>query len=207
MMSTNYECIIVSKNKDLKDFCFKLQNDEKRKLVLVLLGELIGTININIGLSSHSSSEFYLATLLKGKSDLYINYISNHIGEESKSKFELYGLLSEKARKKSSMKIVFGRGAINAVGSEREKVTLMSESNQNLSSPIIESCEESAHGTHSSSTGHLEQEQIEYLMARGINEAQARILLIKSGLLNFLKQVKDRDVVEYILRKVENETR
>ena len=206
-MAEKYECIIISKNEDLKDFCFELQEKEKYQLVLVLLGELVGKIQVKTRLAAYSSSEIYIATLLSGESDLNIDYVSNHIGEESNSSFKLYGLLSDNARKKSVTRIVFNRGANNATGEESEEVTLMSNRNENISSPIIESYEESSHGTHSSCTGHFDKERIDYLRSRGIDKERARLLLRDSGLLNFLKPIGDQDIVEYILRKVKNETR
>lgn len=206
-MAKGCEYIIISKNEDLNDLRFEVQKKEKRQLVLILLGELTGKIDINLKLAEKSLSEIYVATLLSGKSDLCINYVSNHVGDESRSNFSLYGSLDDNARKKTSMKIIFNRGASNAIGNECERVTLLSKDSQNISLPIIESYEESALGTHSSSTGHFDEEQIKYLMARGISRTRARILLNHSGLLNFLRPIKDGDVVEYILRKVKNETR
>ena len=88
------------------------------------------------------------------------------------------GVLTGNADKILRGTIDFRRGAKRGVGHESEDVLLFSPHARNRTAPLILCGEEEVEGQHAASIGRLDEAKLYYLRSRGLNDAQARRLMV-----------------------------
>jgi len=185
----------------LENFDFDVR--EKSNLILIYIGEIIGEVNIDLRIFDRAKSDVKIAMMLRGESDLKINYKARHIGAKSTSSFDLRGSLDDQAQKKSNLRIIFEKGCAESEASENEKITLLSTTAKNIASPTILCHEENVHGTHSASTGHIDTNISEYLQSRGLDINTTKKLLVSADIKTILNDIKDKDVLKSIKEALE----
>ena len=178
------------------DLHFKLQKSAKISLQCIILNG--GVYKLHFEQDTDSELVFDGAFALRGEQELKFNYKTIQSGENSKSRFNLVGTLDDKTKKKSSEIIDFRAGALNAEGSETEKVTLFSNEAQNVAEPIILCIEENMHGEHSFSSGHLDPDAVNYLRARGVDLESAKKIISREQILRVAKLCKNETIIQEI---------
>ncbi len=120
----------------------------------------------------------YSATIIVAESgDIYAGTTMLLEGEGSSAEIISRLIAKKEARIKSPLRIVAhakGRGHIECLGIP------LSPSATIISEPTLESNTDGAELTHEAAIGRLRDEEIEYLIARGLDESTARRLLIKA---------------------------
>lgn len=64
--------------------------------------------------------------------------------------------------------------------------------------------EEDVEGNHSSSAGKISQSELFYLMSRGFSDIEAKKLLLKAKFSNVIDCIKDEELKEEILKKIDD---
>ncbi len=198
-------CRLFTSNSPLQSFNFEVESGRNQNIILIFIGEIIGKVDVNILLNESSKSVVKIATVLTGNSDFKLNYTVKHVGEKSKSSFNLCGSLDNKAKKTSNMQIIFEKGSSNSEGSEKEKITLFSESARNVSSPSILCHEENVHGAHGMSTGHVDEKIRNYLSSRGIDKVSIKKIIVRSDIQTIINSIKDENVLKSIYEALGDE--
>ncbi len=178
------------------DLQFRLEKGAKLSLQCIILNS--GDFRLHFEQDIDSELIFDGAFALRDKQELSFNYKTIQFGENSKSRFNLVGTLDGQAKKTSSETIDFRSGAINAEGSETERVTLFSNETQNVAEPIILCAEENMRGEHSFSSGHLDPEAVNYLRARGVNLENAKKIISREQILRVAKLCKNETIIQEI---------
>ena len=131
-------------------------------------------------LLSESKSEYDLDAVYfgDGTAVLDFNDVSVHTGRDTLCEMHTAGVLTGNADKILRGTIDFRRGAKRGVGHESEDVLLFSPTARNRTAPLILCGEEEVEGQHAASIGRLDEEKLYYLRSRGLNEAQARRLMV-----------------------------
>lgn len=129
--------------------------------------------------------------IAQGNSNLELNYKITQQAKNTHGEIFVCGLLLGDATKTANLTIDFNKGAKGATGKVAEHVMVLSESAKNISRPIILCAEEDVKGEHGVSVGHLEESELEYLMARGISKNKARQILIKASLFKILSHIQN----------------
>jgi Fe-S cluster assembly scaffold protein SufB len=93
----------------------------------------------------------------------------------------------------------FKLGSTQSVGKEEESVLLLSETVKSDSIPALMCSEDDVIGEHGASIGQLDEEQLFYLMSRGIEEHQAKLLVIASALKTWMEDIEDDQFREKVL--------
>lgn len=182
-----------------------------------------GTINIHKaelgggkiiwGLHSHLKGDYsnqFLNSIYFGDKERFIdiNYIADHMGKFSKSEMMLNGALLDHARKLFRGTIDFKRGAVGAVGEEEEFNLLFSPNTKNITAPLILCGEEHVEGKHGANSGKVQEDQLFYMMSRGISEQDAKKIMIESVFLPVINAVPDKniqeDIKEYVKGRLAN---
>lgn len=101
-----------------------------------------------------------------------------HIGRSSSSDMSIRAVMRD-----SSTAIINGvtkieKGAVNANGQQTEKVLMLSPDARGDANPMLLIDEDEVKAGHAASVGQVNQEQIHYMMSRGITRDQAMKLLI-----------------------------
>lgn len=132
-----------------------------------------------------------------------INYITHLYGKKSKINMEVQGALEDKAVKNFKGTIDFKSGCEKANGSENENCILLSNTAISKSLPILLCTEENVTGAHSSSSGKIDDEQLYYIMTRGIDEKEATKILINAKFNTILEKIDNEEYIEKIKEEID----
>lgn len=145
--------------------------------------------------ASYDNKVIYLGT---GKQTIDMNYLAKHYGKSSKSNIISKGCLDDESEKIFRATIDFKRGCSYASGAEHEETLLLSPKVKNKSVPLILCGEDNVAGAHAANIGKLEENQMFYLMSRGLSELEAKQLLILSRFNNIYQNIPDEIIKEQV---------
>jgi Fe-S cluster assembly scaffold protein SufB len=134
-----------------------------------------------------------------------MNYLVKLIGPEAKSNMEVQGALDDKAFKSFKGTLDFVKGAVNSVGKENENCVLLSDSVKSKSLPMMLCHEENVSGAHGVSAGKIDKNKLFYLTSRGLDEDEARRLIINANFAQVINNIPDEEIRHEILKVIEKE--
>ncbi len=191
-------------NRDRENsYIYDLQNGEKVNLTLVLFCMRNTSLQIMVRLAENAEFDGRIAIIASGTHEIFVDYLATHSGANSKSNFLVRGVLANGIKKQTKMKISFRPSAINAIGNENERITLLDDSCQNICMPKIESSEENMKGSHGMSSGKINSDIYNYLASRGLGDNQIRHLVARSDILSILGNA-DENQLQLISEKFDN---
>ncbi|MBS6534980.1 SufB/SufD family protein [Peptoniphilus harei] len=152
-------------------------------------------------------SEGHVDSIYFGQKDEYLNmnYDMIHRGKKTESDILVNGALKDKSSKNFKSNLQFIEGAKGAVGSEEEYSILLDDTVHSISVPLMLAHEDDVVGNHASSAGKLDNDQIFYLMSRGISFDEAEALIVESkfsGAIDALGDEKLKDEVWEAVREI-----
>lgn len=149
--------------------------------------------------SESNLSSIYLGD---GHRKMDLSYSMIHKGPRSISNIESRGALMDNAKKVFRGNLDFKRGSRLAKGSEEEYVLLLDPTVKSDSIPALLCEEDDVQGEHAASAGQINENQLFYLMSRGLSEREAKKLIIEGAFrpvidripLEELKQIIDSEI-------------
>lgn len=156
-------------------------------------GDIYNDCNIELT-GSRSGLDIHVAYMGNGDKKLDMNYVVNHIGKNTTSYIRADGVLKDKAFKTFKGTIDFKTGSSGSKGEEREKVLLLSDDIVNQSVPIILCTEEDVEGAHGAAIGNLDEDTLFYLKSRGLDEDEAKRLVIYGMFNRLLEKTGDEEI-------------
>lgn len=133
-----------------------------------------------------------------------MNYIAHLKGKESNVDIKARGALNDVSKKSFKGTIDFKKGCKKAVGSEDEYCMLLSDSAKSLALPVLLCTEDDVEGSHSSASGKADEEEIFYIMSRGISYKEAIKLMVKASFYKIVDNIKKDELKEEILNEIDN---
>lgn len=171
------------------------------------------TVEIGCGISGSNftsiledeASEGSLASVYLGdgtrKMDL--EYTMIHKGRRSISNIESRGVLMDSAKKVFRGNLDFKKGAKHARGVEGEYVVLLDPTVKSHSIPALLSEEDDVSGEHAASAGQINEDQLFYLMSRGLTLNEAKKLIVTASFKPILDKIPMDDIRESIIDKID----
>lgn len=140
--------------------------------------------------------------LLSGKSHADLTLVMDHaaVGCESRELFKT--VLNDTARAVFQGKVIVQPGAQKTDGEMMSKALLLSEQAEFDSKPELEIYADDVLCGHGATTGQIDDELLFYLKARGIEDAQARALLIQAFVGEALELVENSTMREVMIEQV-----
>ena len=182
----------LNENAKLKHTIIDLGGDYKiSNYYSKLVGDMSGNVLNNIYIGTNNDI-------------LDINYNIDILGKKTKSSINSNGALSGKAHKNFKGTIDFKEGAVKSKGLERENCIILSETAKSKSLPMLLCHEEDVEGEHSVATGKPNEQEIFYLMSRGISYNEARRLLVKSNFNTVLNDIKNENIKNKIEERIDS---
>ena len=135
---------------------------------------------------------------------LDMNYYYENIGINSISSIESQGVLNDCSSKKYRATIDFISGAKNSKGDILENTILLSDTCKSSSVPILLCTEENVEGSHAVSTGKLKEENLFYLMSRGLSKDDATRLLILANMNKIIDKIDNEGLEKELINILEN---
>lgn len=112
-----------------------------------------------------------------------------HVAENATSRQFFRGVLDDRSRGVFQGKVLVREGAQGTDGQQQHKALLLSAQAEVDAKPELEIYADDVQCAHGATVGALDEDQLFYLRARGIPEAQARALLTQSFLIEAVEHI------------------
>ncbi|MGN0362086.1 MAG: SufB/SufD family protein [Bilifractor sp.] len=145
-----------------------------------------------------SSLKTDIAYQVAGDGHLDMNYFANHTGRKTECEINVNGVLRDRASKILRATIDLKRGAVGAVGNEKEDVLLMDDGVRNQTIPLILCTEEDVVGNHGATIGRLDESLMFYLESRGLNKEEIYEMMAKARIDATVRMIPDEKTKEEI---------
>ncbi len=154
-----------------------------------------------------NSSSNNLNTIYIGKDNslLDMNYLTELKGIKTESNMTTYGILNDNAIKNYKSTIDFKSGCKKSTGKEYENVLLLSDKAITKSLPMLLCTEEDVNGSHSVSSGKVDNNQLFYIMSRGLSRKEATKLIIFANFNSLLNKESNEELRNEIIELIEKE--
>ena len=163
------------------------------------LGGKVKVSNYYSTLENKSINTFNNIYIGKEKDIIDMNYYMLNKGIQTNSSIEIAGALFDESNKNFKGIIDFIEGSKNSIGYENENCILFSDKAVSKSLPMLLCHEEDVSGTHSVSTGKVDEDKLFYLKSRGIDDSSAKELIMLGDFNKALTKVNNKDeVLKYI---------
>lgn len=190
-------------SKEVTDYVFRRAKVERDGKMEWILGELNdgNTVANNTTILQGNGGWTDTKTISIGTGDQRQNLTSQvqHIGTHTESNMSARAVMTDEATSILNGITKIEKGAEKANGEQAERILMLSEKARGDANPILLIDEDDVKAGHAASVGRVNEEQLYYLMARGIPRKEAEKLII----LGFLEPV----VAEIPLSEVKNKVR
>ena len=187
---------------DLGGACF--EKGAIRVISLELGGKSVWTgcyTNLSGKESDFASDMGYLC---RDDHSLDVNYVADHRGKKTGANMQFKGVLMEEAQKTLRFTIDFKNGSAGSAGDEQEDTLLLSPDVINRTMPIILCQEEDVDGRHGATIGQLGEELLFYMQSRGIDEEEAKRIMIKARLESVARMIPDDEIMQRVHYYIQN---
>jgi Fe-S cluster assembly protein SufD len=146
-------------------------------------------INYDILLSEAGASIKFLMLLLgRGQNTVNININIIHEKPQTKSIVIIKGILNDSSSIDFNGLVKINKGSNLANAWLAAHLLLLSDKAKGRAVPSLEILENDVKAGHATTVGKLDELEIFYLMTRGLNNTQAKQLIVKGFLNGFLKE-------------------
>jgi len=128
--------------------------------------------------------------------------VIDHLAPDTTSREVFKGVLDDQSRAVFQGKIVVHKDAQRINGHQLSKALLLSDAAEMDAKPELEIYADDVKCSHGATTGQLDETELFYLRSRGIPEAQARNMLIRSFLAEAVQEINDQDIQEAMIERV-----
>lgn len=159
--------------------------------------------NLNIAMhQEHSEANMYGLYLIDGKSHVDNHTVVDHLKPNCESN-ELYkGIIDGKANAVFNGKIFVREDAQKTNAFQSNRNVLLSDDAEVNTKPQLEIWADDVQCSHGCTVGQLDEDQLFYLRARGLDEKSAKALLLNAFASDVLTQVKNDAFRSYIEHKI-----
>ena len=177
--------------------------NSKTTVNYIELGGKLKVSNYYSMLNGEGSENYFNALYLGSEEDkIDMNYYLGNNNKNTIGNINVVGSLSGNSYKSFKGTIDFYEGSSKSVGEENENCVLLSDSAISRSLPMLLCHEEDVVGAHGVSTGKINEEKLFYLMSRGIDEKNAKRLIINANYNTVIDKIPDEDIKEMIRNKI-----
>jgi hypothetical protein len=163
------------------------------------LGGKVRVSNYYSVLEKNSTNNFNNIYIGKDSDRIDMNYYMVNKGEKSNSNIEIAGAQFDQSNKSFKGTIDFLKESKNAIGYENENCLLFSDTCISKSLPMLLCHEEDVSGTHSVSTGKVDEDKLFYLTSKGIDEEESKRLIMLGNFNKVLDKVENKEeIIKYI---------
>jgi Fe-S cluster assembly protein SufD len=182
-----------------------IKENEELVLPVVWVGKET-EINYNISLAGIGSTLTFLMLLLGKKEDkVKININVDHQNRETKSKIIVKGIVDDAASIDFEGLVKIEKGSIGSNAWLEARLLLLSKKAKGRAVPALEILENDIKAGHATTVGKVSDQELFYLMSRGISETKARDLIIQGFLSGFLQEFPDGKIKTETLKKLKYE--
>ena len=142
--------------------------------------------------------------LCRDDHSLDINYVADQRGKKTDAHMDFKGVLMDNATKCFRGTLDFKSGSSGSVGDEQEDALLLSPDVVNKTMPVILCQEEDVEGRHGATIGQLGDDILFYMQTRGIDEQEARRIMVRARLDSVSRLIPNPHVMQRIQYFIQN---
>ncbi|MFA6391555.1 MAG: SufD family Fe-S cluster assembly protein [Patescibacteria group bacterium] len=189
----------LGKNKNVSVFVKKGES-----LIYILLGFKSGDKNITINLEGDGAEARILGAILGSKGKTNINTFQHHRAPNTKSDLLIKGVFLNQTSYQYEGLIKIDPKAQKSNAYQKNNNLLLSDQAHVDTSPKLEILADDVRCTHGATVGRIDEEELFYLMSRGISRKEAEKLVISGFLKSIARDLSDqktRQKIEIVLDK------
>lgn len=151
------------------------------------------------------ASEGNLSSIYLGDNNrqMDLEYSMIFKGRHSIGNIETHGVLMDNSKKVFRGNLDFKRGAKSSKGSEEEFAILMDPTVISDSIPALLCDEDDVEGHHAASAGQIDDNQLFYLMSRGLNERESKKLIVEASFSPIIDMIASDELKDIIKNEVD----
>ena len=128
--------------------------------------------------------------------------IAKHESRNTSCLQDVRGVLRDNSDSKYIGSIVIEENATQTESFLDDGVLVLGNGTKNQSEPILEIRNNDVKASHGSTTGRINEEEVFYLQARGLNKKEAENIIVEGFFEKLLNQIEDTTIREVIAEKL-----
>ncbi len=144
-------------------------------------------------------AHFSGAQMLRGREHCDMTLVIDHAAPSCESREHVKAVLDEEAQGVFQAKVIVRPGAQKTDGRQMAQALMLSDASEFDAKPELEIYADDVKCNHGATVGQIDEEMLFYLRARGIEEKEARALLVRAFIGEILDRIEHeplRDAVE-----------
>jgi len=135
--------------------------------------------------------ELYVFFVGKNKEHFQLSTLSQHLAVNAKSRVVVRGVLYDQSSARVDGMIKIEKDVSGSDAFLDQKILMVGEKSRADVRPGLEISNNEVKASHAASVGKLDQEQLFYLMSRGLSQKQAVETLVKGFFQNLITKIED----------------
>lgn len=162
-----------------------------------MIGEGVNQVQVRSHLrESGASAQQYQALVGSNAQQSDVNSEASHQHSNTKSMLLAKGIFADNSRGMHRGTIRVEKNALNCQGHQRSDMLLIGDEARCNAIPILEVENDDVSCSHGTTMGQLDEENLYYMLSRGLDEGSARNLLALAFLDPILQKIKDEELRE-----------
>jgi len=150
-----------------------------------------------------AEAQQYQAIVGTGSQQCDINSNAFHEHAHTKSMMLAKGILSDRSRAMHRGTVRVEKNAINCQGHQRADMLLIGDESRCNAIPVLEVENDDVSCSHGTTMGQIDEEQLYYLVSRGLDENVAKQMLVAAFVEPILQKIPNEKVREEIMNKIQ----
>lgn len=159
--------------------------------------------NIIYLVDEYSNCEMNNIVLSTMETSQNFDYRIIHYARDTKSIMNSYGVAKNNSHLSFDCRGRIEAGAKNAIMEQHTKGLIMDLSSSIASKPILEIEENEVVANHGAAIGAIDEEELYYLMSRGLTREISEKLILNTHIAPYYKDIKDELILSYVHKEVE----
>ena len=182
----------------------EVEQDAEMKWFDLVIGEGFTQVQLRSNLQGVGAAAEQYQVIIGTESQLSdIKSDTFHQHSNTKSLMLAKGILSDKARAMYRGTVRVEKNAKNCQGHQRSDLLLMGEEAHGNAIPILEVENDEVSCSHATSMGQIDEEQLYYLLSRGLDEKEAKKILVLGFIEPLLQKITHEKSREEILNIIQ----
>ena len=167
-------------------------------------GDSDNEVKTDINLEGVNSSViWHLAALSKAKAKKKFEVSVNHNNLGTKSQIDNYGVCKEGAKLNFSGIVHILNGSHQSVAHQNAKIIIFDDETDAIAKPILKIDDNDIEASHASTVGKISDDELFYLMSRGITMEHARELITYGYLKPIINGFNDESIASELGKQME----
>jgi len=189
----------------LNNFHFELQDNSQLNLFTFSIDGIFTRNNFQIDINGENCDALLNGLYIGTKKNIIDNHIIvNHNKPNSHSNQFFKGILNDKSRGIFNGKIYVKKNAQKTNAYQSNKNILVSIDSQIYTKPELEIYADDVKCSHGATSGFLQENEMFYLMTRGISREESKSLLLKAFANEIIEKVENEEYINWLENKIDN---